>query len=343
MFAKRRHSHLAVSAVLASIVMTGHAGATTFRIVPVTLDQGVTVDGFINTNGKTGALTGSDITGWSLTMTTVTRDVFTRANSRNTSWGLEATGSEILVPYDPECGTGGQLGFMKGQPAHPSSGITLADFTGSTGDPALSPGGAVYFNRLAGTYSVLTLDATAPAYAAATSNGGSNSFTVTPLSFDDGYQVSGTVTTNGATGTPGFVDWEITVTLTDVIHWDKSNSGLSPLVSGLSVSPDGGTLALTTDPENPGSFGVLRGSLRRGRDILNLADFTGVFDSVGYASYQAFTESLDYLTELPVAPDASIYVLARVPEPGTFSLSLFGLAGLGLAGRRRTARIPNAT
>jgi hypothetical protein len=121
------------------------SGGGLFDLVPLTFSGGVTLTGFIRTDGTRGALSAANILDWGIDVVMVTEDVFNASNSVLLASGvsLSADGSALQVG-NPD----GSLAFRKGSAGGHPFELQLADFTDQS-----PPGGqAGYFQgRLAVT------------------------------------------------------------------------------------------------------------------------------------------------------------------------------------------------
>jgi hypothetical protein len=300
------------------------ACATTFDLTPRDLGSGFSFAGSITTDSTVGALTAANITGWNIQVNAVNDFYFTAANTANASSGLSVSGNQLLVPTSPDGFTdGGSLSFRGGNRLQ----VQVADFTGAN----IAGGGAYYVYGSA--FDIQTLgqpDATN--YVAAASASG-NVFDLVPITFPGGAVMSGTVTTNGQSGTASLVDWNIRVR--DTMSW-TFNSTNSSVLADVGLVSDG--IHLTVAPidaiSNPGSF-VIGAYIGFDLNGVVLADFST--DPSGQAGYVS-PSVLQLITGLPLDADGNVVVAQAVPEPSGVALMGIGLAVVAMLGRRRLQR-----
>ena len=319
------------------------AATTTFDLAPLSLysasgagsSMDVTVTGKIFTDGTTGLLQASNITGWDIRMNKIAKDIFTPSTGMQSVTGLTNSGTALTVNHDlndPSCC--GSAGFIKGPFPHFSTAISLADF--NTGSNQAS-----YSARVGEIPSALTTISSAdPAYPVATVDiAGSNHFTINPIDFGSGITTFGSITT-ASNQSAQITDWNITVQLTESTVWNQTNSAISSNFNNVSVSADGKSLLVGTgadfnDPNGSGFFGVDKGRV----DMLGLADFFVFAGSEGNAFYMPNINTIGY-NQGPLTDSLAYqYLLASAsPVPVPAGVWLFG-SGLGvmLAQRRKSA------
>lgn len=218
----RVHTKSMLTLLLSLAATAPTARATTLRINPLDLGNGITVAGHIDVDGTIGPLTTANVTGWSVTVTQSTDlAVYDSATAPVASLALVSVAPDgrMIVPTSPDgASDGGRLGF--GLPPvnpPPEFGVRLADFGGP-----FAAGGEAFFQNGA-AFGYLPLDQPDGVdYTAAQARGpGSSVFDVTPLDFGGGIVLTGTITTDGTIGALGagdLVDWNLVVreTLTEV-------------------------------------------------------------------------------------------------------------------------------
>lgn len=121
------------------------AEATTFQITPLTLDNGYTIKGTIDTDGTVGYLSSANIVSWDVGVIQTTDDVYTNtpytpsANETTTVIvtpppqisGVSSNGKRLLVQRSPDSANlvdGGSILFMGPGRLDPSWAM-IADFT----------------------------------------------------------------------------------------------------------------------------------------------------------------------------------------------------------------------
>ena len=300
------------------------ACATTFELTPRDLGRGFSFTGSITTDSTVGALTVASITDWNIQVSAVNDFYFTSANTANVSSGLNVSGNQLLVPTSTDgLADGGSLSFRGGNRLQ----VQVADFTGAN----TAGRGACHVNG--GAFDIQTLGQPNAINAVAATAAAGNVFKLVPVTFPGGAVMSGTVTTNGQSGSASLVDWNIRVR--DTMSWTFNTANSSVLADGGLVS-DG--IHLTVAPmdanSNPGSF-IIGAHLGFDLNGVVLADFTT--DASGLAGY-ASPSVLQLVAGLPL--DGNVVVAQAVPEPSDVVLMGLGLARMAmLQGRGRRARI----
>lgn len=323
----RRHLTLMIAMASAAAILTSQAtAATSFTVVNLDLGAGFALSGTIQTNGATGILNSADITNWNLKVVAVSDVHYTPANSINVSSNVTSVGGHLVVPTSSD-GTsdGGSLAFRGGN----DFAVQVADFTGANahgGQAFYVAGGAFDFKALGqpNGFNYIAANQTDPL---------SSTFDLVPLHFLGGEVMSGSITTNGATGPAMITNWDVLVRDTQTWRFNPSNSSVLNLF-GLMSDGKNLTVSPLDDQGNPGQFSI--GSF-------NHFDFTGVllgdysFDPTGVAGL--VTPSIfQTVSSLPVNGDGNFVVGIAVPEPGIWALMLVGFGGLGavMRSRRRT-------
>ena len=321
-------------AAAALAVLPGWVGAATLTVSPITFDAGpgysMTATGTITT----GAAPGS-ISDWSISVTTQQQlGHYSGANTQAQVSGVAVSGGSMSVATSPDPANidGGYLTFRSPNP-YLDFGVTLANFTGAYA----ASGQAMYM--MGGTFDFLDLGGPAgPSFQVATALSGGSIFALDPLSFSGGVTVTGTITTDGTTGSLGLANilsWDIYVNQTTVDLFDSTNSVVTSALLG--IAPNGQDLTVN----NPGGhLGFSKPPLGGRAHSLVLADFTDPAAPQGQAAYMQ--GRLQYLT-VPLGAGRGPWAvtggapIAPVPLPA----ALPALAGaIGLLGqiRRRRAR-----
>jgi hypothetical protein len=218
------------------------AHATDFQLAPVKLPGGVTVFGTVSTDGTVGALTPANLVAWRLTVRTATRYDYTPANAPLTSLSrvaVTADGRRMRVATSP-AGNGGALAF--GTYA-PEVGVHVANYSQSW-----TPGMGFAMYVYGADFEYLDIPESPTGWrTVAQAPLGSAVFKLVPVNFLGGAVMSGSITTDGSTGTLSptqMRDWHITVKRNDdVVYYQDgtgSNSQVLPATTGLST--DGSTL-----------------------------------------------------------------------------------------------------
>lgn len=210
---RRTVTRAGTTASLCALLVT--AFATYYRIVPLDLGGGMTVQGTITTNGKMGRLVPSDISGWNLTVTTTSQLLFTPTNTRDISSGLFVDNGFLKVPTSPDgAADGGVLRVY----AHSRLYAAVADFTG-----AFATGGHSYY-CYGGDFDTFWLNRpNGTLYTLGQVTSG-NHFSLFPVDFGSGTTLFGSVTTDGGLSKAQLVDWTIIVQHQTKRTFTKANS-----------------------------------------------------------------------------------------------------------------------
>lgn len=322
-------------AAAAFAVLPGWVGAATLTVSPITFDSSpgysMTATGTITT----GATPGS-ISDWSISVTTRQQLAhYSGANTQAQLSGVTVSGGSMSVATSPDPANvdGGYLTFRSPNP-YLDLGVTLADFTGYYA----ASGQAMYM--MGGTFDFLDLGGPAgPSFQVATAMSGGSIFALDPLSFSGGVTVTGTITTDGTTGSLGLANilsWDIYVNQTTTDVFDATNSVVTSSLLGL--APNGQDLTVG----NPGGYlGFAKAPLGGRAHSLVLADFTDPTVPGGQAAYMQ--GRLQYLT-VPLGAGRGPWAvtggapIAPVPVPAAMPALAGGLALLGLIRRRRARR-----
>lgn len=234
--------------LLLPLALAAPAFATDFALAPVRLPDGATVSGTLSTDGSTGALSPSQITGWRVTVRQTQRwgfDTVTASPVWTDQVSVSADGRQLQVAASPDNLTpGGQLAFGQFGPLR-EYGVKVADFSGpyARGGQALYLAGAAWnsapLRQAAGTQRVVAnRDPADPLR-----------YTLVPVRFPSGERLTGWITTDGSAGPIGpaqITGWNLRVQATQATVYfndaSGSNSTLLPNFGG--VSTDGATLSV---------------------------------------------------------------------------------------------------
>lgn len=318
--------------------------ATTYQLVPLTLDNGTTVRGTIDTDGIVGYLIPGNIVNWDITVTQTTDVVYTDtaytpAPTEATTVvvtpppevsGVSSNGKRILVQRSPDTANfadGGSLLFRAGN-GEPTW-AAVADFTSYTSGwyPDSIIGGVggwvTPFGISLGaplTLAPCRANGTCSNYAAATAvNGQPNTFRlarVTTQAVAPVQTLFGTITTDGTVGplAPNkFLAWHIVGRTQEIQSYNPTNSIIRNL---------GGTYADNTllradnfPNRNPGVLDIGTAPTVNNPGIsVNLADFTDPTYLGGIASYSIGNLGL-VASKSPLTMRRS-YVVARAIKTG---------------------------
>lgn len=290
--------------VLSAAAWSAHA--TSFKLVPLTLDNGYTVKGTIETDGTAGSLVAANIVNWNIQVTQTTDVVYTNAaftpgpNEATTVVvtgppevsGVSTNGKRIFVERSPDTANfadGGSLLF-RGPGLYEPNLAQVADFTYSSSwfyPDSIIGGVGGWVTPIAG-YAFAAPMTTSPCsaagvcskYAAANAiSGQANVFRLIPLTVQAAnplQTLSGTVTTDGTVGplaAGNFTAWRITGRTQDIQTYTPANSVVRNVAY---LSSDNVTLKLAGNPN--GNLGILDiGTARTVNNpgiSINLGDFT---------------------------------------------------------------------
>lgn len=319
---------LARAAALLTLAAATLAQASTFMLAPRDLGDGFSFSGTISTDGTVGALSAANITGWSLTVVSVSDTFYTSGNTSNRSSGVMVSGGQLVVPTSPDGQSdGGVLAFGAGARYR----VNVADFTG----PNVAGGLASYVHG--GAFAQLELNRPDGInHVAAVANpGGGNRFDLLPLVFDGGAaELTGTLTTDGQTGAANLVDWNLRLRETMSWVFDPSNSSV---LFDLGLATDGRELTVTPQDAqgDPGAFviGAFNGLDLNG---VLLADFGN--DPTGQAGYVS-PLAFQVVNGLPLNADGRVVVALAAPEPASAAMVLLGLMLAGMRARAGRERV----
>jgi len=227
------------------------ASATVFTLTPVKLPDGTTLLGTVTTDGTLGPLTAANVTDWDVRLRQVQRWNYDPSHPgvQVSGVSVSADGRKMSVRTSPDgVNDGGLLAFGSFGPG-PEYGVQVANFTGyyANGGVAFYLAGPVFEWQWlsAPNGSKRVVAKAAP---------GSAVFKLVPVDFPSGTVLSGTITTDGSTGTLSaaqITDWKISATETTEVRYTPANSSVLPSTAGL--SSDGQTLTVA----RPGGyFGV---------------------------------------------------------------------------------------
>ena len=293
------------------------AYAATFQLVPLTLDNGFTVKGTLDTDGTVGYLSPANIVSWNLTVTQTTDVVYTdkaytpSANEVTTVVvtappevsGVLSNGKRLFVQRSPDTTNyvdGGSFLF-RGPGVYEPTWAMVADFTSYTSwyFPDSIMGGVAGWTTAFGmslgaplTQAPCRANGSCPSYAAATAvSGQPNVFKLVPVTTQTVAPVQtlfGTVTTDGTLGplaSNNFVAWHVVGRTQDIRSYNQTNSQILNLVGTFT---DNSVLRIDNNPN--GNLGILEiGVPSRNPSLLGisvkLADFADPAYVGGVASY----------------------------------------------------------
>jgi hypothetical protein len=319
--------------------------ATTYQLVPLTLDNGTTVRGTIDTDGTVGYLTPLNIVSWDITVTQTTDVVYTDTAYAPTPTeattvvvtpppevsGVSSNGKRILVQRSPDTANyadGGSLLFRAAGNAEPTW-AAVADFSSYTSwwYPDSVIGGVGGWVTASGlslgaplTQAPCRTNGSCSNYAAATAvNGQPNTFRlvrVTTQAVAPVQTLFGTITTDGTVGSlaPGnFLAWHIVGRTQEIQSYNPTNSIIRNLAG---TYADNTVLRADNFPNrNPGVLDIGTAPNVNNPGIsVNLADFTDPMYLGGIASYSNGNFGL-VASKSPLTTRKS-YVVARVIKTG---------------------------
>jgi hypothetical protein len=265
------------------------ARAADFQLTPIKLPGGVTVFGTVATDGTTGPLSPANLVGWRVTVRTTTRHDYTPANAppQNVlAVSVSSDSRKMRVATSPD-GNGGALSFGT---SLPEVLVHVANY--AVGWP---PGMGFAMYQYGADFEYVDLPVSPIGQrVVARAPAGSNAFKLLPVDFLSGASVTGSITTDGSTGTIGpaqLLDWHLTVRRADdVVHYKDANGSNSQVLPGTNgLSTDGQTLYVAR-PGGYLGFGVPPAPPARGRGAVP-ADFSatappkgqaGWFDALGF-------------------------------------------------------------
>jgi len=319
--------------------------ATTYQLVPLTLDNGTTVRGTIDTDGIVGYLTPGNIVSWDITVTQTTDVVYTDtayapAPTEATTVvvtpppevsGVSSNGKRILVQRSPDTANfadGGSLLFRAAGNGEPTW-AAVADFTSYTSwwypDSIIGGvgGWVTAFGLSLGaplTLAPCRANGRCPDYAAATAvNGQPNTFRlarVTTQAVAPVQTLFGTITTDGTVGSlapNNFLAWHIVGRTQEIQSYNPTNSVIRNLAG---TYADNTVLRADNFPNrNPGVLDIGTAPTVNNPGIsVNLADFSDPTYPGGIASYSNGNFGL-VASKSPLTTRKS-YVVARVIKTG---------------------------
>lgn len=317
-----RRTLLVAISLVALAGTTTRAAELTFRIATIDLGDGYSIGGSITTDGTIGALTGANITRWNVAVESSTNlATYTHLNTNAHLSLVSATSTELRIETFSTDGftDGGSLAFRSGL----VNQATLADFTSASnpgGEARYVTGGGIAFD---------SIDLNQPdgtSYLAASSTDGAT-YTMTPLNFPNNVTMTGSITTNGATGAidaSDLVAWSILIReVTRDVFTETNSSLLTP--AGLSCD---GTNLIVTNPD--GHLEFLKAFISGHRWSAQLADFTDGNDQAGYFRGRFLAQTIS-----PISSGPGPHIAATlIPAPAAAVQLASGLALL----RRRRAR-----
>lgn len=316
------HTLLVAVSLAALAGTTTRAADLTFRIAPIDLGDGYSIGGSITTDGTIGNLTGANITRWNVAVESSTNlATYTHLNTHANLSLVSATSTDLRIQTFSTDGftDGGSLAFRSGL----VNQATLADFTSASnpgGEARYVTGGGIAFD---------SIDLNQPdgtSYLAANSTDGAT-YSIVPLNFPNNVTMTGSITTNGATGAinaSDLVAWSILIReVTRDVFTEANSSLLTP--AGLSCD---GTHLIVTNPD--GHLEFLKAFISGHRWSAQLADFTDGNDQAGYFRGRFLTQTIS-----PISSGPGPHIAATlIPAPAAATSLAAGLVLL----RRRRAR-----
>lgn len=295
--------------------------ADVYSITPLAFDN-YRVTGVITTDGTTGTLQSQNILAWHITVSQFNDYHFTSSNTQPVVSLTSATSTHIRVATSPNgVDDGGTLGFAKPWPVE--YGVRLADFSGAYvagGVAAYVAGSAFDFAYLDQPDGIQHIVANAV---------GGGVYTVAPVVFPGGATMTGTIVTDGTTGSlsaANLLDWDILVREQTDDVFTNANSTLSPATA--LVSADSNSLRIA----NPGGYlEFLKASIGGHRHSIQLADFLDGNNQAGYFYGSFFSEVWS-----PLSSQSSYLVASAIPEPSVGLMLPLAVSGF----LRRRARSP---
>jgi hypothetical protein len=306
----------------------------------LTLDNGTTVKGTIDTDGTVGYLTPANIVNWDITATQTTDVVYTNTaytpppNEATTVVltappevsGVSSNGKRLLVQRSPDTvnfADGGSLLFRAGN--REPTWAAVADFTSYTSwlynDSVIGGvgGWVTVFGISLGaplTQAPCRANGSCSTYTAATAvNGRPNMFKLFPVTTQAVAPVQtlfGTITTDGTAGSlasNNFVAWHIVGRTQEIQNYNSTNSQIRNIAGTFT---DNTVLRVDNNPNrNLGVLDIGTTPIVNNPGIsVNLADFTDPMYIGGIASYS--NGNLGLLASKSPLTTRKSYVIARV-------------------------------